>query len=107
MKYIIFRLDNPNIKPEDCFIAGVIFPDCVSHSQVKLKDMIPITAGFCKYNFGEYECFGNSESLNLKSIKSDEDILYRMKFSNYIFDLKYSKPYLLNPNKSKDIEENF
>lgn len=63
MKYICFE------DTKTKWLHAVVFPDMVSHSSVKVEGAIPFSAGFCKYTTGE--CFGESESLQLKSCPTD------------------------------------
>ena len=68
MKYIIFK-DNDILKP-------IIFPDHINHSEIKLDNAHPVSAGFMSINsFGLIETHGRSESLNLGPMECDEDLL--------------------------------
>ena len=78
MKYII--VGNKN------FVYPIIFPDnlphvCISESvcnnpEFKGLKLKPISAGFIELNgIDGVKCWGESESLNLKSKKKDSDII--------------------------------
>lgn len=69
MKYVIFK--------HRTLLMPIIIPDCVTHSQVKIGEAIPISAGFFTLNkFGLVEVQANkSESLNLGPKEGDEKLI--------------------------------
>ena len=57
----------------------IIFPDHVTHSQVKVTDAIPVSAGFFRVDsFGKVEIYGTSESLKLGPLKEDDKLIFRV-----------------------------
>lgn len=68
MKYVIFKYRQ--------LLMPVIIPQHVTHSQVKIDDAFPVSAGFFKINrIGLCQVYGESESLKLKPAEGDEDLL--------------------------------
>ena len=47
----------------------IIFPQIIEHSE--FRNLSPISAGFCYINDNKISCFGESISLNLKSMVDD------------------------------------
>jgi len=79
MKYIIFEKVNKNSSLTDIkLIMPIMFPDHITHSQVKIKSAIPISAGFYKFNrLYDISVYGQSESLNLTSRSTDAEYIRR------------------------------
>lgn len=67
MKYVIFQYKQ--------LIMPVIIPEHVTHKQVSVEGGMPISAGFFTIKKGVVKCFGESESLKLKS-RPEEDAKY-------------------------------
>ena len=61
----------------------IVFPDTIQHNE--FKNWNPISAGFCYIeDNGTVKCFGESVSLDLKSLPEDSEILRKQ-----LFDEKY------------------
>lgn len=78
MKYVIFKNRGNLLLP-------VMFPDHVTHSQVKVLGARPVSAGFYKVGpLGglNVNTFGKSESLGLEPKERDGDLIY-MSLENY------------------------
>lgn len=70
MKYVIF-------KGNGCY-HPVLFADHTTHSQIKVENATPISAGFVKFNStNEPTCYGKADSLKLESNpEQDEQIIH-------------------------------
>ena len=68
MKYIIFKHKD--------LLMPVIFPDHITHSQIKIEDAIPISAGFVAIDLNGFtNVYGESDSLNLIPHEEDRFLL--------------------------------
>ena len=69
MKYVIFK-GNGMFHP-------VTFSDYTTHKQISVEGAVPIAAGFVKFDLSGWPiCYGESESLHLKSRgEADADII--------------------------------
>lgn len=67
MKYVIFEHEKTK------WLSAVIFPDDLTHSQVRAEGARPISAGFVDPGSGDV--FGKSESLGLHSNPNDHPFL--------------------------------
>lgn len=73
MKYVIFKNDKGSL------FHPVVFGDHTSHSQVKLEQCHPISAGFFTQKLDRsIEVFGRSESLDLVSDPRDAKLIELM-----------------------------
>lgn len=70
MKYIIFKQND--------LVMPVVFPDHITHSQIKIENAKPISAGFLNFESGLPIAYGESESLNLRSSPMDSMVLTRL-----------------------------
>ena len=61
-KYVIF---------DDVFVVLIPMETGLKHSEVSAGDAKPTSAGFVKFEDGNVEVFGHSESLNLSPGKHD------------------------------------
>jgi hypothetical protein len=56
----------------------VMFPEHIAHSQIRMEQSTPISAGFCIIEQGEVKTvYGRSESLNLSTNERDKDLLQK------------------------------
>lgn len=71
MKYVVFELGATGLK------MPVIFPDHVTHSQIKIEGASPVSAGFCFVGTEELVTIGTdrSESLNLMPMAGDRELI--------------------------------
>ena len=69
MKYVMFK-QGPLYMP-------IIFPDHVTHSQVKVDGAVPDSAGFMRIGFESkiVTVYGRSESLNIGRKDHDQQLL--------------------------------
>lgn len=68
MKYVVFKYAN--------LFMPVIIPEHVTHSQIKIEDAKPISAGFFHFKSGLLVVSGiGSESLKLKPHARDKSLL--------------------------------
>lgn len=73
--------------------VALIVPELVSHDHaINLKEVKPISAGFCTVKDGVVECHGFSTSLNLSSRKGDATIVLTTLLFMGIRDLKETGP---------------
>ena len=56
----------------------IIFPMIIEH--IKFKNMNPISAGFCYVEENKVTCFGESFSLDLKSLSNDTEMATKQVF---------------------------
>ncbi len=77
MKYVVFKHKN--------LLMPVIIPDCVTHSQIKIEDAEPISAGF--FRIGQLGqpivSEKGSDSLNLLPDKERDEKLLRATIDDY------------------------
>lgn len=71
MKYVVFEQESTGLK------MPVIFPDHVTHSQVKIEGVKPVSAGFCLVGTDELVTVlpDESESLQLGPVPGDRELL--------------------------------
>jgi len=69
MKYIIFEDNKTGL------IQPVIFGEHTTHSQVKIENATPVSAGFFYIDKRGFVVSGESESLGLKPKDGDEEFL--------------------------------
>lgn len=68
MKYVIFE-NHSQILP-------VVFPDHITHSDIKIENAKPVSAGFVDVSYGGFcTVYGKSTSLKLDSRPVDSSIL--------------------------------
>ncbi len=74
MKYIIFEKTNKNSSLTDHkLIMPIMFPDHITHSQVKIEGCEAVSAGYYHLNsIGSVVIYGDSKSLNLLSRSNDK-----------------------------------
>jgi hypothetical protein len=90
MKYIVMRVVMKGSKEGEHFVLEVpfVFPEIIVHSMMcgvcvrlcmdtwsKAMSVLPISAGFVSSTAFEDECYGESESLKLKSRPEDSDLI--------------------------------
>lgn len=82
MKYIIFENKNKLKMP-------VIFPDHITHNQVRIEGAEPVSAGYCGFEVdGEVVVSSSpSTSLNLSPKKEDAELLTKavLSYGTYVF----------------------
>ena len=61
----------------------IIFPDDIMHSE--FRGMNPISAGFCHIKNELVSCFGESISLDLKSMPDDSEISTKQIFGSSLW----------------------
>ena len=68
LKYVVYKTERglENI---------VVFCEEIVHSQVVVEDHTPVSAGFINFE-NDFECFGSSDSLGLKSRVSVDSELF-------------------------------
>lgn len=70
MKYIVFEYEKTGLK------MPVIFPDHVTHAEVKIGGAKPISAGFALIGTEEIVTVtGDSESLGIASANGDRELI--------------------------------
>lgn len=71
MKYVVFELGSTGLK------MPVVFPDHVTHSQIKIEGASPVSAGFCLVGTEEIVTIGTgkSDSLNLTPMAGDRELI--------------------------------
>jgi hypothetical protein len=90
MKYVIFKYNT--------LFMPIMCPDHVTHSQVKIEDAEPISAGFFEMGMiGPTKVYGHSESLDLKPHPRDLDLLQRS-------FLEMGTAYFIDPEIEKDTD---
>lgn len=82
-KYVVIEAETRGVKHQ----LAVIFPDLIWHSDAfnnfrfsltkqSWTNVIAISAGFCQIHNEGISCYGESESLNLKSrLEVDEELI--------------------------------
>ncbi len=75
----------------------ILFPEHISHDEIVILKENIISAGFCEITYGNGLCvdvFGESISLNKKSLKEDSEIikkwLLKESFSKILYRFDYS-----------------
>nr|DAV64459.1 MAG TPA: hypothetical protein [Caudoviricetes sp.] len=71
MKYIVFEQDLTGLK------MPVVFPDHITHSQIKIEGSRPVSAGFCQVGTEEIVTIEphKSDSLNLAPMPGDRELI--------------------------------
>lgn len=70
MKYVVFEYENTGLK------MPVIFPDHVTHADVKINNAKPVSAGFALLGTEEVVTVtGDSESLGIAAANGDRELL--------------------------------